>query len=185
MKYFILITILCAIVPCFVYADTQPDKHDCYYLLDNINNDKLFANIQVNSFIYYNTGKYRDKYMQKDLNFLKTIIKCMDKIYTINKKGFNFRDKLRYYYYRNIITISYARDETLINYQKYLYITYRFRDNDKAKLKFEFPYDADMSAYYEDELIKKYGMKSAEELKKDILEDTKLKNDPDLNEKLF
>ncbi len=166
-------------------ATSSSNKYDYDYLLKNIDNNVIFKDIQINSYTYYNTGKYRDKYLQKDILFLNNAVKCMDKIYEVNKKTYDFSDKLRYYYFRNVLTYLYSIEETTSNYKKYLYITYKFREIEITRPDLEFPYDVDLSGYYEEELMKKYNVKSEQELKRQITEDKQLQNDPELNQNLF
>ena len=63
---------------------------------------------------------------------------------------------------------------------KYLYITYKFRQIEKTRPDLKFPYDADMSGYYEKELMKKNNIRMEQDLQHQILEDPKLKADPEL-----
>lgn len=176
----ILILFLTLNITTLVNAKHPADKFDCYDLNKNIQKKESFKRLEIPEYMMYNTTKYYEKYSKNEKDFLIVLLNSLDKIYENNNGSYNFKDKIRYYYYRNKITVKYSTEETFNNYKKYLYITYKFREIEKTRPDLKFPYDADMSGYYEKELMKKNNIRLEQDLQHQILEDPKLKADPEL-----
>jgi len=180
----LFITVFC--FPAIFYA--QNNKYDCFYLSENLDNEKLFQNIPL---IYYfgdNTANYRKDVLNNNEKTLKKIISVMDKIYETNKKKYNYINKLEYLCFRNALTLRYSIEESIVSLKSYLYLSYKIvKESEKnSKIRLTDSYDMrhrvvmalDQYFKVKEKVTLEEGLKYWEPI---ILNDPELVKNPDLN----
>lgn len=172
--------------PCFAYCQNNIDH--CY-LFQNINNEKKFQNIYMLNYFQFNESQYRRQIINKNIDTLKKIVLVMDKIYQINKKQYNYINKIEYFLYKNFFTSKYSTLESLKATKSYLYLSYKIIKESEINSKVKLTGSYDIREQMINTLNKYYNVKDKLTLEKNlkywepiILNDEELKNSPDLND---
>lgn len=172
--------------PCFAYSQNNIDY--CY-LFQNINNEKKFQNIYMLNYFQFNESQYRRQIINKNIDTLKKIVLVMDKIYQINKKQYNYINKIEYFLYKNFFTSKYSTLESLKATKSYLYLSYKIIKESEINSKVKLTGSYDIREQMINTLNKYYNVKDKLALEKNlkywepiILNDEELKNSPDLND---
>lgn len=112
-------------------ADPKPDlsRYDCVFLYSKINEDKYFKDLEWVTFNHYNWMRYPiglDETVTNEV--MVKYVRCLDKLYELNKLKDFYSFKLKYYAYRSEFTNNYSEMEALPYWKKYLYVFYKIHE---------------------------------------------------------
>ena len=180
----VFITVFC--FPAIFYG--QNNKYDCFYLSENLDNEKLFQNMSLNGYFGHNTIEYRRDVLNNNEKTLKKIILVLDKIYETNKKKYKYISKIQYFFFKTSLTLRYSIDEAMVPLKSYLYLSYKIaKESEKGnKIYISDAYDfrerviKTLDEYFKvkEKVTLEEGLKYWEPI---ILNDPELVKNPDLN----